>query len=202
MLSSSQPVLRTSSSGVQPQKNTSAYRYSSTVPCAVPSIRFTSRSFEENGSSARSFRRRESTTFSTRPLLMASSPLPTACSQAERESSSSWYETVRRVRCGAVRARRAKRSTRPAYTGPREFTCRKAPRSFSMSTTSGSMKCRLGNDWNSSSAGAGLCASNRLNEKNTGCSAAGPVSSHSTSSKVGNAIQRPKPMKRVGRSLR
>ena len=73
---------------------------------------------------------------------------------------------------------------------------------FTMSTTSGSMKCRLGNDWNSSSAGAGLCASNRLNEKNTGCSAAGPVSSHSASSKVGNAIQRPKPMKRVGRSLR
>ena len=101
---------------------------------------------------------------------------------------------------------RVKRATRPGYTGPSEFTWRKRPRSFSMSTISGSMNRNRGNDDISSSAGAGLVASKRLNEKNTGgCSAASSPAatscsglpspySYSTSRKLGSAMQRPSPI--------
>ena len=108
---------------------------------------------------------------------------------------------------------RVKRATRPGYTGPSEFTCKKRPRSFSMSTISGSMNRSRGNEAISSSAGAGLVASKRLNEKNTGGWSARPTGdltssrtvatsrselpspySYSTSRKLGSAMQRPSPM--------
>lgn len=68
---------------------------------------------------------------------------------------------------GAAATMRVKRATRPGYTGPSEFTWRNRPRSFSMSTISGSMNRSRGKEAINSSAGAGLVASKRLNEKNT-----------------------------------
>ena len=91
-----------------------------------------------------------------------------AASHASRESGSSAKGMTTRRRHGAAATMRTKRATRPGYTGPSEFTCKKRPRSFSMSTISGSMNRSRGNDAISSSAGAGLVASKRLNEKNTG----------------------------------
>ena len=131
-------------------------------------MRFTSRSFDEKGCSATRHNRRESTTFDTRPSPMAASAASMAAPHASRESDSSAKGTAARWRGGAEATMRVKRATRPGYTGPSEFTCKKRPRSFSMSTISGSMNRNRGNDDISSSAGAGLVASKRLNEKNTG----------------------------------
>ena len=99
---------------------------------------------------------------------MAASAASMASPHASRESGSSANGTVARWRGGAAATMRVKRATRPGYTGPNEFTCKKRPRSFSMSTISGNIKRSRGNEAISSSAGAGLVASKRLNEKNTG----------------------------------
>ena len=177
-------------------------------------MRFTSRSFDEKGCSATRRNRRESTTFDTRPSPMAASAAPMASSQASRESGSRENGMTARWRGGAAATMRVKRATRPGYTGPSEFTWRNRPRSFSMSTISGSMNRKRGKEAINSSAGAGLVASNRLNEKNTGgwsapappatSLAASPVAtscselpspySYSTSRKLGSAMQRPRPI--------
>ena len=125
---------------------------------------------------------------------MAARPAPTASRHASRESGSSRYGTVSRRRGGAASAWRMKRAMRPGYTGPSEFTCNSVPRSFSMSTISGSMNFSRGNASNSSSAGAGFSASKRLNEKYTGGCSTGPSNSLSAPSSVGSAMQRPSPI--------
>ncbi len=132
------------------------------MPRASPSMRFTSRSFDEKGCSATRRNRRESTTFDTRSSPMAASAASTALPHASRESGSSANGTAARWRGGAEATMRMKRATRPGYTGPSEFTCKKRPRPFSMSTISGSMNRNRGNDAISSSAGAGLVASKRF----------------------------------------
>ena len=74
-----------------------------------------------------------------------------------------------------------------------------------MSTISGSMNRSRGKEAINSSAGAGLVASNRLNEKNTGGWSVSPPAatsrselpspySYSTSRKLGSAMQRPSPI--------
>ncbi len=107
---------------------------------------------------------------------MAASAASISLCQVARESGSTVTGTHAASRRGAAATRRWKRATRPGYTGPKEFTWRNRPRSFSMSTISGSMNRSCGKEAISSSAGAGFSASKRLNEKNTGgCSSAWPA---------------------------
>ena len=100
-----------------------------------------------------------------RPSPMAASAASMASPQASRESGSSTNGTAARWRGGAEATMREAGHATGVHR-PSEFTCKKRPRSFSMSTISGSIG-RRGNDTISSSAGAGLhkpVASKRLNE--------------------------------------
>ena len=148
--------------------------------------------------------RRDSTTLSTRPALDGVKPASTARATPRASRAPAVYGDAAAVAggaasawrdeaCDAARVYRAKRvhlQKRAAlvldehHFGQHELQAGETPRTARRQAP-------------------GSRASKRLNEKNTGgCPPAGLRSSHSAPSSVGSAMQRPRPMKRTGRSLR